>query len=137
MKQHRKNVWFSLTRHRLELANQWLDSAKSWLDSKKILVTLTGKACDSDSTNMTRAHHWQKNGLIYNKNESLTVSATIYPISARNPCQMRRNQASEIFQERQEVIQYRYTSEALCSRFHHFTCKLLLAIYGIENNKWH
>jgi len=28
---------------------------------------------------------------------SLTVSATIYPISTRNPCQMPRNQTSETF----------------------------------------
>jgi len=27
MKQHRKNVWFYLTRHWLALANQWLDSS--------------------------------------------------------------------------------------------------------------
>ena len=39
-----------------------------------------------------------KNELIDRKNESLTVSATIYPISTRNPCQMCRNRTSETFQ---------------------------------------
>jgi len=38
--------------------SKWLDPTKWWLDSKKFLVTLTRKACDSDSTNMTRAEHW-------------------------------------------------------------------------------
>jgi len=31
------------------------------------------------------------------KNESLILSATIYPISTRSPCQMRRNRTSETF----------------------------------------
>jgi len=63
----RKNVKFRVTRHWLELANQWLevtrqfswldyDSTKSWLwldsDSKGLWLWF-----DSDPTKMTRTHH--------------------------------------------------------------------------------
>jgi len=41
-----------------------------------------------------------KNELIDSKKwKSLTVPATIYPSSARNPCHMRRNQTLETFQD--------------------------------------
>jgi len=62
----RKNVKFRVTRHWLQLANQW----SKWLDSFRDSTltrpshdsdsdsTLTRGACDSDSTKMPRTHHW-------------------------------------------------------------------------------
>ena len=36
----------------------WVGSTKSWLVLKKYKMILIRRARDSDSTNMTRAHHW-------------------------------------------------------------------------------
>jgi len=58
-------------------------------DCKKLMLSLNSSTWISSS---------KKNELIDSKNESLTVSATIYPISTRNLGQMRRNRTSEAFQ---------------------------------------
>jgi len=42
-----------MTRLRLDWTKSWLD-----YDSKKFEMTLTRRACDSDSTKMSQAHHW-------------------------------------------------------------------------------
>jgi len=58
-------VKFRLTGHWLELANQWLDVSRqfSWLDSTKSWLwldsTKSKNLYDSDSTKITRTHHWE------------------------------------------------------------------------------